>query len=88
MFSNIGADLYQSWSEEQRRLEIEKLLQGYKSGVPIAIVCMTAEAIAGSRSAAKKHLGSLMNRAERQEAIAKAGEEKKEVRRLVRAVLS
>jgi hypothetical protein len=88
MLNNIGAEIYRNWSEEQRRQEIANLLHGYKKGMPISIVCMTAEAIAGSRSGAKKHLISLMTLAERQEAISSAGSEQKEVRRLVRAVLS
>jgi hypothetical protein len=88
MLNSIGADLYKTWSEEQKRTEIERLVQGYRSGLPISIVCMTAEAIAGSRGDAKRHLTALMSLADRLDAIASAESEKKDIRRLVRALLN
>jgi len=87
MLNNIGADLYKTWSDEQKRIEIERLVQAYRSGLPISIVCMTAEAIAGSRGDAKRHFVSLMSLADRLEAISSADGETKDIRRLVRAVL-
>ena len=30
MIENIGADVYKSWSEEQRKAEIGKLVDGYR----------------------------------------------------------
>lgn len=88
MLNSIGADLYKTWNEEQKRIEIERLVQAYRNGLPISIVCMTAEAIAGSRGDAKRHLVSLMSLVDRLEAISSADGEKKEIRRLVRAVLN
>lgn len=88
MLNNIGAEVYATWSEEQKRSEIQKLVQAYRSGLPASILCMTAEAIAGSRGDAKRHLATLMNLADRLEAISSAEQEKKEIRRLVRAVLN
>lgn len=88
MLSNIGAELYKTWSDEQKKLEIERLVQAYRGGLPISIVCMTVEAIAGSRGDAKRHLASLMSLTDRLDAIASADGEKKDIRRLVRAVLN
>lgn len=88
MLNSLGAEIYRSWSEEQKRVEIERLVIGYRGGLPISIVCMTAEAIAGSRSEAKKHLVAIMNLSERLEAISSADGEKKDARRLVRAILA
>jgi hypothetical protein len=88
MLNTIGAEIYQTWSDEQKRLEIERLVEAYRSGLPISIVCMTAEAVSGSRGDAKRHLTSLMSLADRLEAISSAAGEKKEIRRLVRAVLN
>jgi len=87
MLNNIGADVYKTWSDEQKRIEIERLVQAYRGGLPISIVCMTAEAIAGSRGDAKRHLTSLMSLADRLEAITSADGEKKDIRRVVRALL-
>lgn len=88
MLNNIGAELYATWSEEQKRTEIEKLVQAYRSGLPISIVCMTAEAIAGGRGDAKRHLTAIMGLADRLEAISSAEGEKKDIRRLVRSLLN
>lgn len=88
MLNNIGAEVYATWSDEQKRIEIERLVEAYRCGLPISIVCMTAEAIAGSRSDAKRHLVSIMSLAERLEAISSAENEKKDIRRLVRSVLN
>lgn len=88
MLNSIGAEVYKTWSDEQKRVEIERLVQAYRSGLPISIVCMTAEAIAGSRKDAKRHLTSAMGLADRLEAISSANGENKDIRRLVRSVLS
>ncbi len=87
MLNDIGADLYKIWSDEQKRIEIDRLVQAYRGGLQISIVCMTAEAIAGSRGDAKRHLTSLMSLSDRLEAISSAEGEKKDIRRLVRALL-
>lgn len=78
--ADLGASLYKTWSNEQQRDEIAKLVQGYRAGLPVVILCRMTEAIAGSRKRARKILHELMTPAERQEA---AGGESGETRALV-----
>lgn len=65
MFANIGADIYKTWPEEQRRAEIGKLVAGYRSGLPLTILLQMATAIAGSPDSAREHLADLIPAAER-----------------------
>lgn len=65
MIENIGADLYKSWSEEQRRAEISKLVEGHQSGMALRILLQMATAIAGSPESAKEHLAALIPAEER-----------------------
>lgn len=65
MIENIGADVYQSWSEEQRQAEIGKLVEGYRSGLPLKILLQMASAIAGSPEDAREHLAALIPAEER-----------------------
>ena len=72
MFSqntDLGAALYKTWSDTQRREEIARLVEGYRNGLPVGILCKMVETIAGSRTRARKHLQALMTSAERQTAI-------------------
>lgn len=71
MIENIGADEYKSWSDEQRRDEIGKLIQGYRSGLPVPILCMMATAIAGNEAGARKHIKKLMPLRERRQLLTK-----------------
>ncbi len=72
MFTHdLGASLYKTWTTEQRRDEIGKLVEGYRGGTPLGIVCNLAEIIAGSRELAKEYLIACMPLAERQAAVAK-----------------
>jgi len=87
MLNTIGAELYATWSEEKKRVEIERLVQAYRNGLPASILCMTAEAIAGNRSEARRHLVAIMVLADRLEAISSADRESKDIRRLVRAMM-
>lgn len=66
---DVGAAVYKTWSNTQRRDEIVKLVQGYRSGLPVSILCKMAETIAGSRKRARKYLHEMMTPAERQDAI-------------------
>ena len=50
--NDLGAAFFKSWSDEQRREEIGKLVAGYRIGVPVGILCKMAETIAGSREVA------------------------------------
>lgn len=65
MIENIGADVYQSWSDDQRRAEIAKLVEGYRSGLALKILLQMASAIAGSPEDARDHLAALIPAEER-----------------------
>jgi len=65
MLENIGADIYKSWSEEQRRAEIGKLTEGYRAGLSLRILLQMASAIAGTPEAAREHLAALIPAEER-----------------------
>ena len=71
MFANddLGASVYKSWSNTQRRDEIAKLAEGYRNGLPVGILCKMAEAIAGSRKKARKQLHEMLTVEEREAAI-------------------
>jgi len=70
--SDLGAALFKTWSDKQRFDEIEKLVQGYRSGVPVGILCKMSETIAGSKKNAKKALKQFLTSEERKAAIASA----------------
>lgn len=70
--SDLGAALYKTWSEKQRFDEIEKLVNGYRGGVPVGILCKMAETIAGDKKRAKKILKQLLSAEERKTAIKSA----------------
>jgi hypothetical protein len=73
MFSqnDLGASLYKTWNDTQRREEIERLVTGYRNGLPVGILCKMAETVAGSQQRARKHLHALMTQDERTAAIDK-----------------
>jgi hypothetical protein len=68
---DLGASIYKSWSTTQRRDEIARLVEGYRSGLPVGILCKMVETIAGSRKTARKHLHAMLTAEERQAAIEK-----------------
>lgn len=68
---DLGASLFMTWDETQKRDEIAKLVQGYRSGIPVGILCKMAETIAGSRKKARKYLRENMDLKERKAAVAK-----------------
>jgi len=70
--NDLGASLFKTWTDEQRKDEIEKLVVGYRSGVPIGILCRMSETIAGNKKNAKKILKQLMTGDERKNAIESA----------------
>jgi hypothetical protein len=70
--NDLGASLFKTWNEKQRFDEIEKLVKGYRSGVPIGILCKMAETIAGDKKRAKKVLKQLLTADERKNAIESA----------------
>ena len=67
--NDLGAALFKTWTEKQRSTEIEKLVQGFRNGVPVGILCKMSETIAGDRKLARKHLKKFMNEAERTAAV-------------------
>jgi hypothetical protein len=69
--NDLGAALFKSWTDEQRREEIGKLVTGYRNGVPVGILCKMAETIAGNRKRARKQLMALMTLEEREAAVKK-----------------
>ena len=70
--TDLGAELFKTWTEEQRCNEIEKLVRGFRNGVPVGVLCKMAETIAGDRKKAKKYLKQFMTVAERKTAVASA----------------
>ena len=70
--SDLGAAIFQTWSDKQRFDEIEKLVQGYRGGVPVGILCKMSETIAGDKKRAKKILKQLLTVEERKAAITSA----------------
>lgn len=77
MFANnddLGAALFKTWTEKQRSDELEKLVQGYRNGVPLGILCKMAETIAGDKKKAKKYLKQFMSETERKAAVKSAPE--------------
>ncbi len=73
MFPNItlGGDTFKTWPPAQRRDEIRKLVEGFRSGLPLGILLRMTEEIAGSRKKARKHLLELLTADERQAAVDK-----------------
>lgn len=70
--NDLGAALFKTWSEKQRSDEIEKLVQGFRNGVPVGILCKMTETIAGDKKKAKKYLKQFLSTAERKSAIESA----------------
>lgn len=87
MLNNIGEDLYRTWSEEQRREEIGKLVQGFKNGLPIHILCQLATSIAGSEKLARAHIATFLTRKERKALVKKESGNNEELRALLQAML-
>lgn len=70
--NDLGAALYKTWTEQQRSEELEKLVTGYRNGLPIGILCKMSETIAGNRKKARKYLKQFMSAAERKAAVESA----------------
>ncbi|MBI1920158.1 MAG: hypothetical protein HYS23_03650 [Geobacter sp.] len=69
MQGDLGASLFKTWSEEQKMEEIGRLVQGYRSGVPVGILCKMAETIAGSRDKAREYLAIYLSEEDRRKAV-------------------
>jgi len=70
--NDLGAALFKTWTEKQRGDEIEKLVQGFRNGLPVGVLCKMTETIAGDRKKAKKYLKQFMTAAERKAALTSA----------------
>jgi hypothetical protein len=70
--TDLGAALFKTWTEKQRCDEIEKLVQGFRNGVPVGILCKMSETVAGDRKKARKYLKQFMSAAERKAAVESA----------------
>jgi hypothetical protein len=68
---DLGAALFKTWTDEQRREEIGRLVEGYRNGVPVGILCKMAETIAGSKEEAREYLMAFLSMEERQQAVAR-----------------
>lgn len=70
--NDLGASLFKTWTEKQRCDEIEKLVQGFRNGVPLGILCKMSETVAGNKKKARKYLKQFMSAAERRAALESA----------------
>ncbi|HBG08204.1 MAG: hypothetical protein A2075_05395 [Geobacteraceae bacterium GWC2_58_44] len=84
---NIGDDVYRTWSHEQCQDEIGKLVQGYKNGLPVQILCQLATSIAGTSSLAGEHISAFLTLKERKAIIKKESGGNKELRNLLESTL-
>jgi hypothetical protein len=85
--SNIGEDVYRTWSDEQRRHEIGNLVQGFKNGLPVQILCQMATSIAGGAALASEHLAAFMTLEERKAIVKKESGTNKALRSLLKSTL-
>lgn len=85
--NNIGDDLYRTWSQEQCRDEIGKLVQGYRNGLPVQILCQLSTSIAGSSTLACEHISAFLSVKERKAIIKKEAGSNKALRQLLESTL-
>ncbi|MBJ6798963.1 hypothetical protein [Geomonas propionica] len=85
--SNIGDEVYQTWSYEQRHDEIAKLVQGFRNGLPVQILCQLSTSIAGGTAEAAEHLAILISRRERKTIVNRESGSDKALRDLLQATL-
>ena len=85
--NTIGDETYQSWSDEQRRTEIGNLVQGFKNGLPVQILCQLATSIAGSPALASEHLSAFLTLKERKAIVKKESGSNEALRSLLKATL-
>jgi hypothetical protein len=87
MLDSIGDDVYRTWSHEQCREEIGKLVQGFKNGLPVQILCQLATSIAGSSESACEHLSAFMTLKERKAIVKRESGSNKQLRTLLQSTL-
>ncbi|MBT0664396.1 hypothetical protein KI809_08795 [Geobacter pelophilus] len=69
--NDLGASEFSTWTEKRKREEIAKLVEGYRNGLPVGILCKMTETIAGNRKKARRHLHQLLSLDERKAAAEK-----------------
>ncbi len=69
--NDLGAAEFSTWTEKRKREEIAKLVEGYRNGLPVGILCKMTETIAGNRKKARRHLKQLLSQDERNAAAEK-----------------
>ena len=85
--NSIGDELYQTWSYEQRRDEIGNLVQGFKNGLPVQILCQLSTSIAGSSELACEHLSSFLTLKERKAMVKSESGSNAQLRGLLQSTL-
>ncbi|GFO54134.1 hypothetical protein GMSM_11410 [Geomonas sp. Red276] len=85
--NNLGDELYQSWSHDQRRAEIGKLVDGYRNGLPVQILCILSTSIAGSSELANEHISAFLSRKERKAIVRNESGGNRELESLLKATL-
>lgn len=85
--NNIGDEVYQTWSYEQRHDEIAKLVQGFRNGLPVRILCQISASIAGGTAEAAEHLAILISRRERKAMVNRESGSDPALRALLEATL-
>ncbi len=68
---DLGAAFFKTLSASDQRAEIARLVEGYRNGLPIGIVCKMTETIAGSRKKGRKYLLEMLTAEERRAALEK-----------------
>ena len=85
--NNIGDEVYQAWSHEQRRQEIGNLVKGFKNGLPVQILCQLATSIAGSSELAGEHLSCFLTLKERKAIVKNESGTNAQLRNLLQSTL-
>ena len=85
--NNIGDEVYQTWSYEQRQEEIGKLVQGYKNGLPVQILCQLSTSIAGSSALASEHIAAFLTLKQRKAIVKKESGSNEALRALLKSTL-
>jgi hypothetical protein len=85
--NNIGDEVYRTWSDEQQREEIGKLVQGFKNGLPVQILCQLATSIAGTPEQASEHIAAFLSRKERKAIVKNESGSNQQLRTLLESTL-
>ena len=85
--NNMGDEVFRTWSPEQCREEIGKLVEGFRNGLPVFILCQLATSIAGTPELAREHLAACLTRKERKAIVKKEAGNDKNLRAQLEAIL-